>query len=386
MNYIYQASVCRYVPSAFGQYPDCRRALRSLDLEYMADDSLSDDDPFDLCNYRAQNAAIFEQRRAILASMRPTDTPGDDSAMSDDDPVDLCNYRAQNAAIFEQRLASMRPTGMPGDDGFMSDDDPVDLCGYRAQNVAIFEQRRAFIASHNFRIVPVVSMPPSSSSMPSSLSTVPTITAGIIASDHANDGDMAIGPVASMQPPTPASSSTVPTTAGTTNRGHHHALELRTPDLEDIPHILHEASQTCHIATDGCQDGFNQTVSFQEVVDNANALIMHLRPCSFKFGITANPAFRFYNSEYGYKQEGYSHMVVLSVGSPDLGKHLETALIARFHGVQGLQNINPGGENPPKHICFVYIVGCCAASGSLLKAAAQRRLCRSLCLTSVGNV
>ena len=78
----------------------------------------------------------------------------------------------------------------------------------------------------------------------------------------------------------------------------------------------------------------------------------------FKFGITSGPEHRWGNPSYGYKQELWQKMYVL-YSSPEAGSvsMLEAAMIAIFADQPGIQNVLPGGENPPKVMpCFFYLV------------------------------
>ncbi len=89
---------------------------------------------------------------------------------------------------------------------------------------------------------------------------------------------------------------------------------------------------------------------------------------------------RMYNKRFGHKTDGYTHMQLVMVGTPEEGKFLETGLIRHYQSrkVQGLQNQLPGGENAPRYLCWVYVVAADGSSGSLLKAAYKKRSQRTL--------
>lgn len=81
----------------------------------------------------------------------------------------------------------------------------------------------------------------------------------------------------------------------------------------------------------------------------------------FKIGITARPAHRWANSQFGYALEGYLSMQLLhwEPSSRACG-FLEAALIAMLRGVSGCQNEAPGGEgfsldDDTESMCYLYV-------------------------------
>ena len=81
----------------------------------------------------------------------------------------------------------------------------------------------------------------------------------------------------------------------------------------------------------------------------------------FKIGITARPAHRWANSQFGYAQEGYLSMQLLHCErSSRACGFLEAALINMLRGVSGCQNEAPGGEgfsldNDTESMCYLYV-------------------------------
>ena len=81
----------------------------------------------------------------------------------------------------------------------------------------------------------------------------------------------------------------------------------------------------------------------------------------FKIGITARPAHRWANSQFGYALEGYLSMQLLHCEpSSRACGFLEAALIAMLRGVSGCQNEAPGGEgfsldDNTESMCYLYV-------------------------------
>ena len=118
-------------------------------------------------------------------------------------------------------------------------------------------------------------------------------------------------------------------------------------------------------------------LSVDAAMEQVLVLMDRLAPACIKVGITGEPGHRMYNKRYGYFWQNYTDMVVLHAGTPAQGIFLEQELIARLQAMKalGLQNILGGGENPPKGVCFTYVVGWCAA---MLPSDTRRLQCTTL--------
>lgn len=81
----------------------------------------------------------------------------------------------------------------------------------------------------------------------------------------------------------------------------------------------------------------------------------------FKVGITARPAHRWANYQFGYALEGYLSMQLLHCEQSSRAcGFLEAALIAMLRGVSGCQNEAPGGEgfsldDDKESMCYLYV-------------------------------
>ena len=81
----------------------------------------------------------------------------------------------------------------------------------------------------------------------------------------------------------------------------------------------------------------------------------------FKIGVTARPAHRWANSQFGYALEGYLSMQLLHCEpSSRACGFLEAALIAMLRGVSGCQNEALGGEgfsldDDTESMCYLYV-------------------------------
>ena len=93
-----------------------------------------------------------------------------------------------------------------------------------------------------------------------------------------------------------------------------------------------------------------------------SGMVTGIPPSTFKIGITSDPVWRFHEAPFAYAKSGdYAAMEVLLVAWPILCGFLERSLIGRMQGVQGLQNIAPGGESLPPSgtICYLYMTHNC---------------------------
>lgn len=98
------------------------------------------------------------------------------------------------------------------------------------------------------------------------------------------------------------------------------------------------------------------------VLDHATQLVQDIvgqGPTIFKIGITADPAHRWGNANYGYQhdRDAYQQMLVFSEADSAGAAMLEASLINMFKNTSGCRNTAPGGEGV-RHGCttFTYIV------------------------------
>ena len=115
----------------------------------------------------------------------------------------------------------------------------------------------------------------------------------------------------------------------------------------------------CEISALGVQGVDGQQLDLCAMIPFIDQLRTLFHPAAFKFGITRNLGWRFWNSEFGYYVDGgWDHMQALHVGTPSQAGSLEACLISTYAHIGELCNVAPGGESlPPEGVeTWTYIV------------------------------